>query len=106
MWSLYLLGRQQQGLDWLQVPEELCLLNDVDIILKADGFVQGTAVCKVRAKVTDPPQKERTVVHCQPRQRTITLYPLHFSLARNLATDGIFVLQMEKEKPLAKSMKT
>lgn len=78
----------------------------MDIMLKVDGFVQGTPVCKVRAKVTDPPQKERTVVHCQPLEQTITLLPLHFSLARNLETEGIFVLQMEKEKPLAKSMKT
>lgn len=56
MQTLYLLGREQQGLDWLHVLEELCLLDDVDIVLKADGFVQGTPVCKVKAQVSDPPQ--------------------------------------------------
>lgn len=50
----YLLGRQQQALDGLEVLEELSLLNDVDVILKADGFVQGAPVCKVKAARQSP----------------------------------------------------
>ena len=50
----YLLGRQQQALDGLEVLEELSLLNDVDVILEADGFVQGVPVCKVKAAGQSP----------------------------------------------------
>jgi hypothetical protein len=45
---LYLLGRQQQSLDWLGVLEKLDLLNNVHIALQANSFVQGTLVCKVK----------------------------------------------------------
>ena len=56
-WSLYLLGGQQQGLHRLGVLEELCLLDDVNAVIEADGFVQGAPVCKVAATGQSPEQR-------------------------------------------------
>lgn len=98
----HLLGRQQQGLDGLPVLEQLCLLDDVDIVLQADGLVQGTPVCKVRALVRDPPRSGGRAVpssaaagHGPP-----SCLPLA-SLARGFEAGGLPAFGVPRNKPQA-----
>ena len=97
----YLLGRQQQALDGLKVLEELSLLNDVDVILEADGFVQGAPVCKVKAARQSPGGGDGAGAVGHSSKQPPFCLPL-LPPTGGLETDDVFALDPQREESLAK----
>lgn len=98
----YLLGIQQQCLDWLRVLEEPRLLNDMGLVLQADRFVQGAPVCKGKARGQGRTREGRTEPVLQSAmEQTVPVFPLNSLPPQDVS---VCILEVGKEKPLANEL--
>lgn len=73
----------------------------MDVILKADGFVQGAPVCKVKAACQSPGEGDGAgAVGHSSKQSPFCL--LHLPPTGGLETDDVFALDSRREESYAK----